>query len=852
MRILIFLFAFVSVWSLNAVSQIYVAVDGSDYNEGTIDKPLATVAMALRKAREMRRMYPETRVQEARINPIEIKVGDGVYTFTESLFVRPEDSGTEESPTIIKAAAGARPIFSGGVQISGWKKLQSVVAGLPVSAQGKVWVANMPTADFHIIRQMWVNDQKATRARDRNGDSMSRILSWDKVSQTCWISKPKTASITNVKGMEMFIHQWWAIAILRIKSVKLAGDSMQLQFHQPESRIQSEHPWPAPWISKKTGNSAFYLMNAIQFLDEPGEWYLDESTRKIYYYPRSNENMSTAKVVAPFLETLIRIEGTVDRPVSYINFEGISFQHCGFARPSLAGHVPLQAGQFLLDAYKLKIPGTPEKKSLENQAWIGRPVAAVEVSYASHTGFEFCRFEHLASTGLDYKRGSSNNVVHGNLFKDIGGSGILVGTFSDEAFETHLPFIPSDERELCSNTNIANNLITDVTNEDWGCVGIGAGYVKGINIEHNEVHEVSYTGISLGWGWTKNKNAMRDNRVVGNKITHYAKHMYDVAGIYTLSAQPGTLIANNSIDSIYNAPYAHDPDHWFYLYTDEGSSFITVRDNWCPSQKFLQNANGPGNYWMNNGPGVDVAIKRRAGLLPAYQYLVKERITDTNWPINSSSVKIEETPVNSLASVNNPIIVEVVNLEDQTIDDAQLSQIFQRYGGTVRVYKWNNHCVAFGTLKDTAGLKSRIRSQFPGVGIKIYTDMFYVFDRGVCSDKTISKDWDNIVLTANLVNNETLQKEYLDYHFTQYEKWPEVYKGFCKADFQQLLLYRNGRQLMLVISIPKGASLDQLNPKTTENNPRVDEWNTIMRKYQEGIPGTNPGEVWVFLQPLIQ
>ena len=55
---------------------------------------------------------------------------------------------------------------------------------------------------------------------------------------------------------------------------------------------------------------------------------------------------------------------------------------------------------------------------------------------------------------------------------------------------------------------------------------------------------------------------------------------------------------------------------------------------------------------------------------------------------------------------------------------------------------------------------------------------------------------------------------------------------------------------MLVISIPHGENLDHLNPKTTENNPRVDEWNRLMQQYQEGISGTDPGEVWVFLKPV--
>jgi hypothetical protein len=56
--------------------------------------------------------------------------------------------------------------------------------------------------------------------------------------------------------------------------------------------------------------------------------------------------------------------------------------------------------------------------------------------------------------------------------------------------------------------------------------------------------------------------------------------------------------------------------------------------------------------------------------------------------------------------------------------------------------------------------------------------------------------------------------------------------------------------LVLIISIPKGKTLDELNPKTTENNPKMNEWNKIMGKYQEGIEGTKKGETWVFLKPL--
>lgn len=166
------------------------------------------------------------------------------------------------------------------------------------------------------------------------------------------------------------------------------------------------------------------------------------------------------------------------------------------------------------------------------------------------------------------------------------------------------------------------------------------------------------------------------------------------------------------------------------------------------------------------------------------------------------------------------------------------------------IYVWNNHFVLYNRFPDTEKLKNVLKDQFPEVKIKVYEHPFYIFDRKHCANSYSAKKWDNIILTANLVKDTVMQKEYMEYHRTQFEEWPEVSRGFCNADFQQLLVFRNGRQLMLVISIPHGEDLDKLNPRTTENNPRVDEWNALMSKYQEGIEGAPPGTVWVFFNPL--
>ena len=824
--ILLFLLSF----KASAVD-IYVSLKGIDTNLGTKEKPLATLHAAIRKARELRRLN-DSSIKDG----VKIIMGKGIYQLHEPLVLRPEDSGTKDSPTEI--IANEKVVLSGGVKIKGWKKLSGNVVGLPKESIGKVWVTDVPNFDGSDLqfRQLWVNGNKAIRAKNYNGDAMGRILSWNTETETCKIPMQKGINLANVKGMEMLIHQWWAIANLRVKSVKVVGNEAELSFMQPESRIQSEHPWPAPWISDQTGNSAFYLSNAIQFLNEPGEWFEDLKNHKLYYWPKSSENMLNAEVIAPAIENLLKIEGTVDNPVSFVNFKGISFEHSTWLRPSKHGHVPHQAGMYMLDAYKLKTPGTPDKAALENQAWVGRPASAVEVTYANHTSFENCRFEHLASTGLDYKKGTSDNLIQGNLFKDVGGSAILIGTFSDEATEVHLPYNPSDKREISTNDRIENNLITDITNEDWGAVGIGAGYVRGIKILHNEISDVSYSGISMGWGWTKTQNAMKNNTISANKIHHYGKHMYDVAGIYTLSAQPESFITENAIDSIYKAPYAHLPEHWFYLYTDEGSSYFTIKNNWTPTEKYLQNANGPDNLWENNGPKVSERIKQQAGLEKPFQILLKEKSVYSNRGINQAEDK--------------SVVFELIFKNDNIPGNKDLENFAKENNlKASSIYKWNNRLVIYTSSLKVESLQQTLK-RLNAQEIKLYDNLFYDFNREKnCGNKPVA-EWDNIILSANLIEDEKMQKEYLDYHKTQFEKWPEISKGFCNAEFQRLAIFKKNRQLMLIISIPKGKKLDDLNPKTTLNNPKVDEWNSIMKKYQEGIEGTKPDEVWVYFKPI--
>jgi hypothetical protein len=613
-----FLVALCTVVTASA-GEIWVAPDGTDSNPGTREQPLASPSAALRQAREWRRLK-----NPAADDGITIRFRGGEYVLGEALFIRPEDSGTAERPTVLAAAPGEQPVFSGGVRLTGWQRLTKatgVAARLPESARAYVWVAELPL--FHgrtlEFRQLWIDGAKAVRARWPNGDGMERLASWDRKARVAGI--PVASPLPpDLRGVELVLLQAWEIAVLRVRSHERGATEAKITFHEPESRVQFEHPWPPPPMPGKDGkNAPFFLANAPEFLDAPGEWFADAREGRLYYWPREGEDLTRARVVAPAVEQLVRVAGTYDRPVRHVRLEGITFAHTSWLRPSLQGHVPHQAGFPMLDAYSLKPKGTPEWRSLDNQAWILRPPAAVSFRAAQRVEVRDCRFEGIAANALDAHLGVQDAVFEGNVFRDVGINGIVVGTFGEEGFEIHLPYDPTDEREHTARLRIANNVLRDIGNEDWGGIPIIAGFVRDTAIEHNDIYESSYSGISLGWGWTRTANVMRNNRVQANRLERIALRTADNAGIYTQSNQPGTVVSENAVFPMVMSPWVHDADHWFYLYTDEGSSFITVRDNWVPAEKFLENAIGPGNVWKNNGPHVDEAIKSAAGLTPEYR-----------------------------------------------------------------------------------------------------------------------------------------------------------------------------------------------------------------------------------------
>ncbi len=270
--------------NINAhAGNIYVCpATGDDANGGTISQPMRTIEQAMLQAREWRRS------NDARIKGgIHIILRGGVYRPAKPLFVRPEDSGTADSPTIIEGYDGEWAAISGGEVIGGWESAQDDLH-IPPSAIGKaLMTTDAPMYGNHVIepRQLWIGGRRMTMAQQQPQGIMTRMVGFDTSSQT--ISIPTPPILTDrLDRMEMLVHQRWAVAMLRVKDMRATDEGNTLvSFHEPESQIEFAHPWPQPVIDGERGNSAYILRNSMRFLDEEGEWWQDPTTGRIVGMP---------------------------------------------------------------------------------------------------------------------------------------------------------------------------------------------------------------------------------------------------------------------------------------------------------------------------------------------------------------------------------------------------------------------------------------------------------------------------------------------------------------------------------------------------------------------------------------
>ena len=617
----------------------YISPTGNDDNAGSVDAPFKTVKKACDVVQS---------INKDMTGDIIVYLRGGMYIIDSTIHIGNSLSGTNGYTVKYVNYNNEIPIISGGKIITGWT----------MSDPAKnIYQATGVNFNF---RQLYVNNEKAIRARTPNMESGNKPNWWkltgvDGNGKNVQVENSKISNWNNFKNVEMQLILCWGDNTLRLDSYTTSGSTAYIKFQNPEQDILFQRPNPGFVFCPQ---QRYYFENAYEFLDSEGEWYLNQTTKTLYYKPRAGEDMKTATIIAPNVETLLSIKGaSTSDQVHNITFSGIHFLHANYLRPSNYGFLDAQAGQYNVSAFS------------NNNQYVARPGAGVYVACANHIRFERNVFRYMGATGLDFHYGTHDDMIVGNVFTDIAGNGISIAKFTqDTTAEYHATYNPSDINERCVSDTIRNNYIYNVTTEMYGCCGIACGYPRMVNIVHNEVCFTSYTAISVGYGWTSGANPMTNNHIDSNDVHHYALMLGDAGGIYTLSNQGQNSTMNyNYLHDYFKVAWADNGINGIYL--DEQTSGYNITGNvfvnGIGDQKVHRNQ-APNNTESNND-GTSPTTIANAGIETAYQdiKILKDPPTAKKpapGPVRKTVSGLSSTPLYMVYSLSGQVVGTVGSL----------------------------------------------------------------------------------------------------------------------------------------------------------------------------------------------
>ena len=485
---------------------------------------------------------------------IVVTLGEGTYFLTEPLAFDESDGGTGDFKVIYRAASGAKPVISGGKVVTGWEQDPDN------NNLYRVQISDIPH-----IRNLYINNKRAKRARG-SVKTAAKVFYEDGKSTGLVFKKSDIDKYANT-GVEINYCQHWRDFYFAVDTIEDGENIEGVNSDKYVVKIKN-----FDWIYKNNRLSLvpggdggamnkFYFENTVNVLDEAGEWCYDNVSKYLYYYPFENEDMGAVEAIVPNIEKLIDIKSTdLSKKVKNITFKGIEFAHNSWTWPSVNGFFPAQSSAILTETSNFKLPG------------------AIQLDGAENITFKSNFFQHIGTSAIDVYNNTKNIYITSNSFIDISATGVSV------ARPGHAVINASKGQGIVENTYVSNNYIERAGAEFGSCPAIEAIYTKNAEISHNEIYDVGYSGISMGFGWTANTTTLENNIIKDNKITGVNQKANDGGSIYNLSkhAGDGLLIEGNYIDELSLPATVNNEGA---IYADEGSSNLHIKNNVVKSSR---------------------------------------------------------------------------------------------------------------------------------------------------------------------------------------------------------------------------------------------------------------------------
>lgn len=403
-----------AVENINVWREFYVSPDASENGDGSKENPFDSIEKAQQEIRA---------INDKQSGDIIVNIAPGEYELSESLSFNVEDSGKNGYHIIYRGNKENPPVISGGERVSGFELF---------NVQKNIYRASV--SDVDAIREIYVNGQRRYVAQTNTEISAEKkpekytTLEYYNANPRApkndytyynpntvyqydgfYVSKKYIDIFENQQDIEIFWNHEFREAIFHVDEIKQDPDREDVVIVTLKQNAY-DLIMKDPGYFELPPFGDFWVRNAYELLDTPGEFYFNEAERMLYYIPFENENMETAEVIVPRLERLMSLVGNNDDD----RVKNISFENLEFAYSTWLSHVDT-------DWYTWQ---GPESLLYTNT----RVDAAIRVFISENIDFTGNIFHSIGSTAISMANNVINSDVVGNCFYDIGATTVQIGS----------------------------------------------------------------------------------------------------------------------------------------------------------------------------------------------------------------------------------------------------------------------------------------------------------------------------------------------------------------------------------------------------------------------------------------
>jgi hypothetical protein len=504
--VILFLILFCS-HSIVFSADFFVSPYGNDAFSGTKEMPFKTLERAVQAAREF--------FQQNENEDFFVWLNAGDYFITNPLELNAAHLRNGNNHLYFQSIAEeSKPMISGGKKVTGW-----------IKNEGGLWEAEVSGPEK--TRELFWDRKRLTRARHPNSGYLRVKKVGDDRRTNFYFEEGDFPVPEKSDYPELVLLHDWSVSRIQVGEI----DAEQNKLIAVDS-IGARNPSFFN-LDNWEPNPRYYLENSIVFLDNDYEWYFDEKPQKIFLQLPDSVNPNDLEIFVPISEGIVRMTGNENEPLENVHFEGISFKLSSWQIPE-KGYAGVQACHF-------------DEHSSTN-GWTVVP-AAVKAVWTENCSFNNCTFENLGGSGVWFGAGAKNCRIYNSSFFDISGNGIMIGEGRDRKIDGETWYEATPEQVALGNL-ISNCKVKNCGTQFFGAVGIWCGLTAETNLRNNEIYDLPYTGVSVGWMWNPQPTPCRDNTIEGNHIHHIMQILSDGGGIYMLGLQPGSKLVRNHIHDV--------------------------------------------------------------------------------------------------------------------------------------------------------------------------------------------------------------------------------------------------------------------------------------------------------------